>query len=49
MVRLYTVVLSGLISQQMANQPGVPYAEGLFSRLTETAVDAFLSAHAPTP
>jgi AcrR family transcriptional regulator len=48
-VRLYTVVLSGLISQQMANQPGVSYAEGLFSRLTEAAVDAFLSAHAPTP
>ncbi|MDP9430000.1 MAG: TetR/AcrR family transcriptional regulator [Actinomycetota bacterium] len=48
-VRLYTVVLSGLISQQMANQPGVPYAEGLFSRLNEAAVDAFLSAHAPTP
>jgi AcrR family transcriptional regulator len=46
-VRLYTVVLSGLISQQLANQPGVPYAEGDFSRLTEIAIDQFLSAYAP--
>jgi AcrR family transcriptional regulator len=46
-VRLYTVLLSGLISQQLANQPGVPYADGEFSRLTDTAIDLFLSAHAP--
>jgi hypothetical protein len=45
-VRLYTVVLSGLISQQMANQPGVPYGEGSFSRLTDTAIDLLLSAYA---
>jgi AcrR family transcriptional regulator len=46
-VRLYTVVLAGLISQQLANQPGVPYADGEFSRLTDTAIGLFLSAHAP--
>jgi len=46
-VRLYTVVLAGLISQQLANQPGVPYAEGDFSRLTDTAIDLFLSAYTP--
>lgn len=46
-VRLFTVVLSGLVSQQLANQPGVPYAEGVFSRLTDTAIDQFLSAYAP--
>lgn len=46
-VRLYTVVLSGLISQQLANQPGVPFDEGVFSRLTETAIDQFLSAYTP--
>jgi AcrR family transcriptional regulator len=46
-VRLYTVVLSGLISQQLANQPGAPYAEGVFSRLTDTAIDQFLSTHTP--
>jgi AcrR family transcriptional regulator len=46
-VRLYTVLLSGLISQQLANEPGVPYADGVFSRLTEAAIDLFLSAHRP--
>ena len=46
-VRLYTVELSGLISQPLANQPGVPYADGAFSRLTETAIDLFLSAYRP--
>jgi AcrR family transcriptional regulator len=44
-VRLYTVVLAGLISQQLANQPGMPYSEGDFSRLTDSAIDLFLSAH----
>jgi AcrR family transcriptional regulator len=46
-VRLYTVVLSGLISQQLANEPGVPYAEGAFSRLTDAAIELLLSAYAP--
>jgi AcrR family transcriptional regulator len=46
-VRLYTVVLSGLISQQLANQPGASYAEGAFSRLTPSAIDLFLAAHSP--
>jgi AcrR family transcriptional regulator len=46
-VLLYTVALSGLISQQLANQPGVPYAEGRYSRLTDTAIDRFLSTYAP--
>ncbi len=45
-VRLYTVVLSGLISQQLANQPGASFADGIFSRLTPTAIDLFLSAYA---
>jgi AcrR family transcriptional regulator len=46
-VRLYTVVLSGLVSQQLANQPGVPFADGVFSRLTDAALEQFLSAYAP--
>lgn len=46
-VALYTVVLSGLISQQLANQPGVGFADGRFSRLTGTAIEMFLSAHTP--
>ncbi len=46
-LRLYTVVLSGVISQQLANEPGVSYEDGAFSRLTETAIDLFLSAYRP--
>ena len=46
-MRLYTVVLSGLISQQLANEPGVAYEDGAYSRLTETAIDLFLSADRP--
>jgi AcrR family transcriptional regulator len=45
-IRLYTVLLSGLISQQLANQPGVPFDEGAFSRLTGGAVDLFLTSYA---
>jgi AcrR family transcriptional regulator len=48
-VRLWTVVLSGLVSQQLANQPGLPFEEGAFSRLTGTAIDLFLSAFTPAP
>ncbi len=46
-VRMWTIVLSGVISQQLANQPGAPFAEGGFSRLTDAAIDLFLSAHTP--
>lgn len=46
-VRLWTVVLGGLISQQLANQPGTSFEDGVFSRLTDTAIDQFLSAHTP--
>ena len=47
--RLFTVVLSGVISQQLANQPGVGFDDGVFSRLTDRALDVFLSAHAAPP
>ena len=46
-LRLYTVLLSGVITQQLANEPGVPYEDGAFSGLTETAIDLFLSAYRP--
>jgi AcrR family transcriptional regulator len=41
-VRLLTVVMSGLITQQMANEPGVPYGTGAFTRLTDEAIEMFL-------
>ena len=44
-LRLWTVVLSGVMSQQMANEPGVAFDQGAFSRLTDAAIEMFLSAY----
>jgi len=44
--RLFTVVLSGLISQQMANEPGAGYDTGMFSSLTDAALDMFFARYA---
>lgn len=46
--RLLTVVLSGLISQQLANEPGTPFDQGTFTRLTDDAIEMFLRHHRPT-
>lgn len=46
-LRLWTVVLSGLMSQQLANEPGVPFDEGRFSGLTGAAIEMFLSTYRP--
>ena len=43
--RMLTVVMSGLISLQLANEPGVPYSAGRFSSLTAAAVDMYLTHH----
>ena len=47
-IRLYTVVMSGVISQQLANEPGASFDDGVFSRLTDRAIDMFLSAYSPS-
>jgi AcrR family transcriptional regulator len=44
-LRLYTVVLSGVISQQMANEPGAGYDAGIFSSLTDAALDMFFTRY----
>lgn len=46
--RLWTVLLSGLMTQQMANQPAASFDEGLFTSLTEPALDLFLRRFAPS-
>jgi AcrR family transcriptional regulator len=46
-VRLLTVLLSGLISQQLANQPRAPFDDGIFARLTDRALDMFFHTYAP--
>ena len=44
--RLFTIVLSGLISQQMANEPGAGYDTGMFTSLTDAALDMFFAHYA---
>jgi AcrR family transcriptional regulator len=44
--RLFTIVLSGLVSQQMANEPGADYDSGMFTSLTEAALDMFFARYA---
>jgi AcrR family transcriptional regulator len=45
--RLFTVVLSGIISQQLANQPGASYEAGMFTSLTDAALDMFFARYTP--
>jgi hypothetical protein len=45
--RLFTIVLSGLISQQMANEPAAGYDTGIFTSLTDAALDMFFARYAP--
>ena len=45
--RLFTIMLSGIISQQLANEPGADYGTGMFTRLTEAALDMFFARYAP--
>lgn len=42
-MRMLTALLSGICSQQMANQPGASYDDGLFSSLTDTALEMFVA------
>ncbi len=44
--RLFTIVLSGLISQQLANEPGAGYDTGMFTGLTDAAFDMFFARYA---
>ena len=46
-MRMLTVLISGICSQQMANQPHAPYEEGIFSRLTDSALEMFVHHHQP--
>jgi AcrR family transcriptional regulator len=46
---LYTVLMAGVISQQLANEPAAPAATGRFTRLTPTVLDMFVRYFAPPP
>jgi AcrR family transcriptional regulator len=46
---LYTILMAGVISQQLANEPAATAATGRFTRLTPTVLDMFVRYYAPTP
>jgi AcrR family transcriptional regulator len=46
-VRLFTVVISGLFTQQVANQPRVSYEAGMFTALTDQALEMFFDRYRP--
>lgn len=43
----FTVIISGLINQQLANEPGVAFDVGRFSSRTARAIDVLLSDYLP--
>jgi AcrR family transcriptional regulator len=46
-VRMLTIAIAGVCSQQLANQPGARFEEGLFTSLTEDVVDMFVNYYSP--
>ena len=46
-VALCTVLASGVISQQLADEPAAPAGQGRFTRLAPTALDMFFRYYAP--
>ncbi len=48
-LRLFTTISAGLCSQQMANEPDATYESGLFTSLTDQALEMFVHHYAPSP
>jgi AcrR family transcriptional regulator len=48
-VAMFTVVISGVINQQFANEPGVSFETGRFTSRTERAIDVLLASYLPRP
>jgi AcrR family transcriptional regulator len=46
-VALYTSLVSGVVSQQLANEPDASYEQGRFIRLTPTVLNMFITRYAP--
>jgi AcrR family transcriptional regulator len=46
-VALYTSLISGLLSQQIANQPDASFEEGRFSRLLPVVLEMFYQRYTP--
>jgi AcrR family transcriptional regulator len=46
-VRTWTVLLSGLLTQQLANEPAAGFDDGSFTRLTDALLDLFFDRYRP--
>jgi AcrR family transcriptional regulator len=46
-VRTWTVLLSGLLTQQLANEPAADFEHGSFTRLTDALLDLFFERYRP--
>ncbi|WP_269937959.1 TetR/AcrR family transcriptional regulator [Arthrobacter sp. HY1533] len=46
-VLLFTSVIAGVVSQQLANEPQAPPGQGRYTRLLDPALDMWLAHHAP--
>ena len=49
LLRVWTVFISGVISQQLSNAPHESFEDGAFTRTLPTFVDMFLTHYAPAP
>ena len=47
--RLFTSLSAGLATQQLANEPDATYESGLFTSLTDQALDMFVQQYSPPP
>jgi len=47
-IALYTSITSGVLSQQLANEPGASFEEGRFTRLLPTVLEMFYQRYTPT-
>ena len=48
-VFMVSILVSGLIGQAMANEPGVPWGEGLFTGLFPKTIEAIPAVYPPAP
>jgi AcrR family transcriptional regulator len=46
-MRVLTIAIGGVGSQQLANQPGASFEDGLFTSLTDEVLDMFVSYYSP--
>jgi AcrR family transcriptional regulator len=46
-MRMLTIVIGGVGSQQLANQPGASFEDGLFTSLTDEVLNMFVTYYSP--